>query len=145
MNAGDSSFNPPTCSPVLQRESRGRMSRSVSCTRGCISCRMPYGTESLCQNITGGVLISIHHETTVWTNVGAHAQSLLDERATPATVLTGVVGCNFDSWDSMECCIVVDPCQELPPSGITDALGKVPVLLHIGNLRRVGTWRGTVA
>src|ERR1700733_10192871 len=119
MNAGDSSLAHPTCSPVLQRESRGQMSRSVSCTLWCTSSRMPYGTESLCQNVLGCIVIAIHDQPTVRTDVGTHAQTLLDERATFTTVLTSVVRGDFHGWYGMECCIVVDPCQELPPSSIT--------------------------
>lgn len=96
------------------------MSRSVSCTLWCISSRMPYGTEGLGYNVAGGILIPIHHQCTGRTDVGAHAQTLLDERTTPTTMLTGEVGGNFDDLDRMQRPIIVHLGEELPPFGIID-------------------------
>src|SRR5690349_10556427 len=111
------------------------MSRSVSHTHRCASFRMPYGTESLLQNIAGCIVVAIHHQTTGRTHVGTHAQSLFDERATSTTLLTRVVGSNFDHWDSVQRSIIVDPGQEAAPGCIADTLGKVVIAYHVGDLQ----------
>src|SRR5437764_6655926 len=96
---------------------------------------MPYGTGlSLCQDVESRIVVSIKHHATTGTDVGAHTQRLFNECATSATFLAGELWCYRNDRNIMHDCIVLDPSEECPPSGIVNALGKLAVPDHVAYL-----------
>src|SRR6266702_2685229 len=65
------------------------------------------------------------------TDVRTHTQSLLHERPTGNTVLTGVVWGNRNDRNVMQHTIVLDPEQEPAPTSIVNGLGEMMVLDHV--------------
>ena len=65
------------------------------------------------------------------TDVRTHTQSLLHERTTGTTVLTGVLWGNRSDRNVMQHAIVLDPEQEPAPSSIVNGLSEVMVLDHV--------------
>src|ERR1700753_2999530 len=104
MNAGDSSFTYPMCSTGLLLRSRGHMSRSVSCTRGCIGSCLPDSTV-LCflEDVFGRVLVSVHDESAARTHVGTYTQALFDECATSIAILAREMWNDLDGWFTASC------------------------------------------
>src|SRR6266571_347944 len=97
---------------------------------------VPQGTGSrFCQDVHRCIVVSIQHQPTTRTDMRPHAQTLLDQRPTGATVLRGVLGSHSNHWNGMYSSIVVHPPDELSPSCVMDALGKVMVLDHVAYLQ----------
>jgi amphi-Trp domain-containing protein len=67
--------------------------------------------------------------------MGPHRQTFLDPHPTAATVLGGIGGWHGDDATASVCCFAFEDGPELCPAGITDALGQVVVLDHVGHLQ----------
>ncbi len=86
---------------------------------------MPQGT--FLQNVERGIVIPIKNHSTAMTDVGAHTQRLFHHRATCAALLTGELRSHGNDRDIMHHAIGIHPGDELPPSGIMNALRQVMV------------------
>ncbi len=62
-------------------------------------------------------------------------EAFLDVRATPATDLAGVVWGHRDHSLTGACCLVVEYGTELCPPSITNGLGEMMILHHVGHLQ----------
>jgi hypothetical protein len=87
------------------------------------------------QNVHSGVVITIKHNATLSTDMGANRERFLDDRATLGTHLTGVLWWNCYDRNVMQSPIVLQPAGECAPTCIVDRLGKFPVVYHIANLK----------
>src|SRR6266516_1542421 len=80
----------PSSSPLARSPfgwtSRGSLSRSVFRRTGWFP--VPQGT-CFCQDVESRIVVSVQHHATACTDVGPHAQRLLDHSSTCATVLAG--------------------------------------------------------
>src|SRR5579875_1908532 len=104
----------PSSSPLarcgLARTRRGGLSRSVLPLLREARFRMPYGTVyCLCQNVDGGVVISIEYQSTAGTDMRSDRERLLDPCATGATILCGVRWLYRNHRDVMHLPIVGEP------------------------------------
>src|SRR5258708_31902276 len=72
-------------------------------------------------NVSGRILIAVHHQPTVGADMGPHAETLVDAFPTAATVLTGVRW--IDRFHSLAgaCCRESEARQEVAPSGVVNA------------------------
>ena len=105
---------------------------------------MPQGT-CFCQDVQGGILISIKNHTTTRANVCANTQRLFDERAALRACLTGELGSHRNDGNVMHCSIGVHPRDELPPASIMNGPGKVGVLDHVADLKVLVCLMGKVS
>src|SRR3989442_15729700 len=72
--------------------SSGPLSPSVSRTRSFAGSRMPSGTlQGFRQNVQGSIVVSIHHQATMRTDMRAHAERFVHPLATPRAILCGEV------------------------------------------------------
>jgi hypothetical protein len=86
-------------------------------------------------DIARRVLIPIKDKPAIRTGMGAHTQRLWDARSTAATVLAGKGRGHGYNPTPGACCLGFEDATKRRPTSITDALGKVMVSYHVGDLQ----------
>src|SRR6266705_3349032 len=113
----------------LPTRSSGRLSPSVSRSQRSVGSRMPSGTvQCFCQDVQGGIVISVQHHATARTDVSTDRETLVHPRAALRAGLTGEVGFDRDHGDAMHRPIILHPAQKCSPCGIVNGLCQVAVL-----------------
>jgi hypothetical protein len=85
--------------------------------------------------VLGRVFIAVQHQSTVRADVGANGKTLVDARATAATILARVRWINrFHSLAGARC-LVSEERQEVAPSGVVD--GGVEARLAAGPVMEI--------
>src|SRR5713226_5538009 len=93
---------------------------------------VPQGTVyCFCQDVHGGILVSIQNKPTLGTHMRTGREGFLHTFPTARTVLARVVWRNRYHFYPMHHCVGLHPAEELSPGCIMNTLGKLVVLDHV--------------
>ena len=97
---------------------------------------VPQGTfQCLRQDIERCIVVPVQHYATAMTDMGTHAQTLLNERTASATLLACELRRDGNHQDALQGRIVADPLQERSPSSVINGLGQMTIVDQVADLK----------